>query len=113
MQIYSPTAIKDLKGFKLDCLSQPLYASDNKSVSFRAEAGNFVVYFGWSVVSQLIDAKVRYALSVGCSEREQLAKDLIVVAGFEREDNVKTFVAAAQKLGIIIPKDWECLVEIS
>ena len=113
MQIYSPTAIKDLNGLVLTCLSQPLYSGDNKSVSFRAEAGNFIMYFLWSVVSQLVNVKVRYALSVGCSEREQLAKECVVVAGFEREDNVKTFVAAAKTLGIVIPKDWDCLVEIS
>lgn len=113
MIVYSPTAIRDLNGLKLDCLSQPVYSQGNKVVTFRAESGTFVLHFLWSVVNPLIDPTIKFAFGVGCSEREQNSKDCVIVAGFEAADDVKTFVAAARKLGIIIPADWICLTELS
>lgn len=113
MIVYSPTAIRDLNGLKLEILGQPMYSQGNKVVTFRAESGNFILYFLWSVVSTLIDSKIKFAFGVGCGEREQNAKDCVIVAGFEPEDEVKTFVAAAQKLGIILPSNWICLTELS
>ncbi len=88
-----------------------MYSQGNKVVTFRAESDNFVLYFLWSVVSPLIDPAIKFAFGVGCAEREHYAKDCVVVAGFEPEDEVKTFVMAAQKLGIIIPASWICLTE--
>lgn len=113
MKIYSPTAVRDLNGLKLDCLSQPTYSQGNKVVTFRGESANYILYFLWSVVSPLIDPTLKFAFGVGCAEREQNAKDCVIVVGFEPEDGVKTFVAAAQKLGIVIPPDWICLTELS
>lgn len=113
MKAYSPSALRDLNGLKLDCLSQPIYSQGNKSVSFRGESKNFILYFLWAVINPLIDPTVKFAFGVGCSEREQHSKDCIIVAGFEESDNIKTFIQAAQSLGVIIPANWCCLTEIS
>ena len=107
MQIYSETAIRDLDGLKLDFLSQPESSKDGKSITLRAESGDYIIYFIWSVLNL---GDIKYILAVGCNQREQNAKDCVVIAGFGANDGVKTFSCAAKKLNISLPKDWQVLV---